>query len=141
MIMGSFGRIVAKTARDHESTNHRRARMFMQPTRSPRASARLCAPPGCAPLPGPRAAGQPDPPLDNPSRPEFRSRLESYPRIRSQDQSGLRRPAMELDLGPEIEQIRRELRDWIAEHAPPALAGLAYGLRLIPRPLWRRIAR
>ncbi len=31
---------------------------------------------------------------------------------------------MELDLGPEIEQFRRELRDWIAEHAPPALAGL-----------------
>ena len=31
---------------------------------------------------------------------------------------------MELDLGPEIEQFRLELRDWIAEHAPPALAGL-----------------
>ena len=31
---------------------------------------------------------------------------------------------MELDLGPEIEQFRRELRDWIAEHAPPGLAGL-----------------
>ena len=31
---------------------------------------------------------------------------------------------MELDLGPEIEQFRGELRDWIAAHAPPALAGL-----------------
>jgi len=31
---------------------------------------------------------------------------------------------MELDLGPEIEQFRHELRGWIAEHAPPALAGL-----------------
>ena len=31
---------------------------------------------------------------------------------------------MELDLGPEIEQFRLELRDWIAEHTPPALAGL-----------------
>jgi len=31
---------------------------------------------------------------------------------------------MELDLGPEIEQFRQELRGWIAEHAPPALAGL-----------------
>ena len=31
---------------------------------------------------------------------------------------------MELDLGPEIEQFRHELRDWIAEHAPPDLAGL-----------------
>ena len=26
---------------------------------------------------------------------------------------------MELDLGPEIEQFRHELRDWIAENAPP----------------------
>src|SRR5580700_1277876 len=32
---------------------------------------------------------------------------------------------MDLDLGPEIEQFRAELRDWIAAHAPPALAGLA----------------
>jgi alkylation response protein AidB-like acyl-CoA dehydrogenase len=31
---------------------------------------------------------------------------------------------MELDLGPEIEQFRHELRDWIAEHAPPVLVGL-----------------
>jgi len=31
---------------------------------------------------------------------------------------------MELDLGPEIEQFRHELRDWIAEHTPPDLAGL-----------------
>jgi len=31
---------------------------------------------------------------------------------------------MELDLGPEIEQFRGELRDWIAAHAPPALASL-----------------
>jgi alkylation response protein AidB-like acyl-CoA dehydrogenase len=31
---------------------------------------------------------------------------------------------VELDLGPEIEQFRGELRDWIAAHAPPALAGL-----------------
>jgi alkylation response protein AidB-like acyl-CoA dehydrogenase len=31
---------------------------------------------------------------------------------------------VELDLGPEIEQFRAELRDWIAAHAPPALAGL-----------------
>jgi len=31
---------------------------------------------------------------------------------------------MDLDLGPEIEYFRHELRDWIAEHAPPALAGL-----------------
>ena len=31
---------------------------------------------------------------------------------------------MELDLGPEIDQFRHELRDWIAEHAPPVLAGL-----------------
>ena len=31
---------------------------------------------------------------------------------------------MELDLGPEIDQFRSELRDWIAEHAPPLLAGL-----------------
>ena len=32
---------------------------------------------------------------------------------------------MELDLGPEIAQFRAELREWIAAHAPPALAGLA----------------
>ena len=32
---------------------------------------------------------------------------------------------MDLDLGPEIAQFRAELRDWIAAHAPPALAGLA----------------
>jgi alkylation response protein AidB-like acyl-CoA dehydrogenase len=31
---------------------------------------------------------------------------------------------MELDLGPEIEQFRAELRDWIAARVPPALAGL-----------------
>jgi alkylation response protein AidB-like acyl-CoA dehydrogenase len=31
---------------------------------------------------------------------------------------------MDLDLGPEIEQFRAELRDWIAAAAPPALAGL-----------------
>src|SRR5215472_14808003 len=31
---------------------------------------------------------------------------------------------MELDLGPEIDQFRHELCDWIAEHAPPGLAGL-----------------
>ena len=31
---------------------------------------------------------------------------------------------MELDLGPEIEQFRHELRDWIAEHAPTELGGL-----------------
>ena len=31
---------------------------------------------------------------------------------------------MDLDLGPEIGQFRHELREWIAEHAPPALAGL-----------------
>ena len=31
---------------------------------------------------------------------------------------------MELDLGPEIAQLRAELRDWIAAEAPPALAGL-----------------
>ncbi|HTX28965.1 MAG TPA: acyl-CoA dehydrogenase family protein [Streptosporangiaceae bacterium] len=31
---------------------------------------------------------------------------------------------MELDLGPEIEQFRAELRDWIATQAPPALADL-----------------
>jgi len=27
---------------------------------------------------------------------------------------------MELDLGPEIEQFRAEMRDWIAAQAPPA---------------------
>jgi alkylation response protein AidB-like acyl-CoA dehydrogenase len=32
---------------------------------------------------------------------------------------------MELDLGPEIERFRAELRDWIAAEAPPGLAGLA----------------
>jgi alkylation response protein AidB-like acyl-CoA dehydrogenase len=32
---------------------------------------------------------------------------------------------MELDLGPEIEGFRAELRDWIAAEAPPGLAGLA----------------
>jgi alkylation response protein AidB-like acyl-CoA dehydrogenase len=32
---------------------------------------------------------------------------------------------MELDLGPEIEQFRAELRDWITAHVPPALPGLA----------------
>jgi alkylation response protein AidB-like acyl-CoA dehydrogenase len=32
---------------------------------------------------------------------------------------------MELDLGPEIAQFRAEMRDWIAEHAPPGLAELA----------------
>ena len=32
---------------------------------------------------------------------------------------------MELDLGPEIERFRAEIRDWIAAHAPPALASLA----------------
>jgi alkylation response protein AidB-like acyl-CoA dehydrogenase len=31
---------------------------------------------------------------------------------------------MDLDLGPEIERFRHELRDWITEHAPSALAGL-----------------
>jgi len=31
---------------------------------------------------------------------------------------------MDLDLGPEIEQFRHELRKWITEHAPPALADL-----------------
>ena len=31
---------------------------------------------------------------------------------------------MDLDLGPEIEQFRHELRDWIAEHAPTELGGL-----------------
>jgi alkylation response protein AidB-like acyl-CoA dehydrogenase len=35
------------------------------------------------------------------------------------------RLAMDLDLGPEIEQFRAELRGWIAAEAPPALAGLA----------------
>jgi alkylation response protein AidB-like acyl-CoA dehydrogenase len=34
------------------------------------------------------------------------------------------RLAMDLDLGPEIEQFRAELRGWIAAKAPPALAGL-----------------
>src|SRR6516164_11576777 len=34
------------------------------------------------------------------------------------------RPAMELDLGPEIAQFRAELRAWIAAEAPDALAGL-----------------
>jgi alkylation response protein AidB-like acyl-CoA dehydrogenase len=32
---------------------------------------------------------------------------------------------MEIDLGPEIEQYRAELRDWIAAEAPEELAGLA----------------
>jgi alkylation response protein AidB-like acyl-CoA dehydrogenase len=32
---------------------------------------------------------------------------------------------MEIDLGPEIEQFRAELRDWIAAEAPEELAGLA----------------
>jgi alkylation response protein AidB-like acyl-CoA dehydrogenase len=32
---------------------------------------------------------------------------------------------MEIDLGPEIEQYRTELRDWIAAEAPEELAGLA----------------
>jgi len=32
---------------------------------------------------------------------------------------------MELDLGPEIAQFRRELRDWIPAQAPDGLAGLA----------------
>jgi hypothetical protein len=31
---------------------------------------------------------------------------------------------MDLDLGPEIEQFRAGLRDWIAAEAPTALAGL-----------------
>jgi hypothetical protein len=31
---------------------------------------------------------------------------------------------MELDPGPEIEQFRAEMRDWITAQAPPALAGL-----------------
>ena len=31
---------------------------------------------------------------------------------------------MDLDLGPEIEQFRAELRGWIAAEVPPALAGL-----------------
>jgi len=32
---------------------------------------------------------------------------------------------MDLDLGPQIEQFRAELRDWVATQAPQALAGLA----------------
>jgi alkylation response protein AidB-like acyl-CoA dehydrogenase len=31
---------------------------------------------------------------------------------------------MDLDLGPEIAQFRTDMRDWIAEHAPPGLAEL-----------------
>ena len=31
---------------------------------------------------------------------------------------------MDLDLGPEIEQFRAGLRDWIAAEAPAPLAGL-----------------
>jgi alkylation response protein AidB-like acyl-CoA dehydrogenase len=31
---------------------------------------------------------------------------------------------MELDLGPEIERFRAEVRSWIAANAPPALASL-----------------
>jgi alkylation response protein AidB-like acyl-CoA dehydrogenase len=40
---------------------------------------------------------------------------------------------MELDLGPEIAQFRGELRDWIAAHAPPVLAGLVdWRMALVP---------
>ena len=31
---------------------------------------------------------------------------------------------MELDLGPEVEQSRAELREWIAAEAPEELAGV-----------------
>ena len=42
---------------------------------------------------------------------------------------------MDLDLGPEIEQFRAEMRDWIAAQAPPALAGLTdWTMAAIPGP-------
>src|SRR5215475_5480624 len=43
------------------------------------------------------------------------------------------RPAMDLDLGPEIAQYRAELRDWISAEAPSGLAELTdWNLTAIP---------